>query len=314
MRMRRNPERLAWTVLIISLLICVTLGVSIPLAIRSYINNTTDTWAIKLKVQQGTILVRRPGTVDPIGDTTELDNLAEGSSIYADENALGLLTIQSPTDGSPLLIIQIYGSTNLIIDQSRSPRFSQSALPQRESLRLDGGRIRMSVTNGPDRPTAASVISPQAEAALIDGSCSVEVTNQEMQVTVRDGVAAVTAQGSTLTLNSSQRTRVVLGNPPDGILSPERNLIVDGNFRQTLTDNWVISNDLQQSTEAIGTVNVVVTGGRRFAVFDRQGVFHAETDLRQTINKDVRDFRSLKLHFVVEVIDQYVPICGQAGR
>jgi hypothetical protein len=311
--MRRNPERLAWTILIIALLICVTLGVSIPLAISSFINETADVSAIKLEVQQGTVLVYRPGTAEPIGVTTQLDNLLEGSAIRADENTQALLTIQSPTDGSTLLIVQIYGSTNLTIDQARSPRFSQSALPHRETLRLDGGRVRLSVTHGPDRLTEVNIISPQATTTLKDGSSSLEVTNEELQVTVRDGVADVSAQGTTLTLNSSQRTRVVLGTPPDGILSPERNLIVDGNFRQTLSDNWTITNDLQQPTESPGSVEVSVTGGRHSAVFSRQGVYHAQTDLQQVINKDVRDFRSLKLHFVVVVSDQDVPLCGQAG-
>jgi hypothetical protein len=311
--MRRNPERLAWSILIIALLICVTLSVSIPLAIRGFINDTADVSAIKLEVQQGTVLVYRPGTAEPIGVTTQLDNLPEGSSIQADENTQALLTIQSPTDGSTLLIVQIYGNTKLSIEQSRSPRFSQSTLPQRETLRLDSGRVRLSVTHGPDRLTEVNIISPQASTALKEGSCSLEVANEELQVTVRDGVAEVSAQSSTLTLNSLQRTRVVQGHSPDGILSPERNLIVDGNFRQTLNDNWVTTNDLQQSTESPGSVEVLVTGGRRSAVFNRQGVYHAETDLRQVINKDVRDFRSLKLHFVVEVFAQDVPVCGQAG-
>lgn len=311
--MRRNPERLAWTILIIALLMCVTLGVSIPLAVGGFINDSADASAIKLEVQQGTVLVYRPGTAEPIGVTSQLDNLPEGSSIRADENTQALLTIQSPTGGATLLIVQIYGSTNLVIEQTRSPRFSQSALPHRETLRLEGGRVRLSITPGPDRLTEVNVISPQATLALKDGLYSLEATNEELQVTVRDGGADVSAQGLTLALISSQRTRVVLGHAPDGILPPERNLIVDGNFRQLLSDNWNIANDLQQATESLGSVDVSVTGGRRSALFERQGVYHAETDLRQAINKDVRDFRSLKLHFVVEIFEQDVPLCGQAG-
>ncbi len=311
--MRRNPERLAWTVLTIALFICVTLGVSIPLAISSFINNSADVSSIKLEVQQGTVLVRRPGSVDPIGVTTQLDNLPEGSSIHADSDAQALLTIQSPAHDATLLIVQIYGSTDLSIDQSRSPHFPQSPLPHIETLRLDGGRLRLNVTHAPDRGTEVKVVSPQAVTELQDGSCSIDVTNDEMQVTVRDGEAVVTAQDQSLTLNSLQRTQVALGHAPDGILSPERNLIVDGNFRQPITSTWVITYDLQLPSESPGTIEVSTTGGRRAAVFDRSGVYHASTDLQQIINKDVRDFRSLKLHFVVEVFDQDVPICGQAG-
>ena len=48
-------------------------------------------------------------------------------------------------------------------------------------------------------------------------------------------------------------------------------------------------------------------------MFERQGAYHAETGIRQIINKNVRDFASLRLHFVVRVFDQDVPVCGQAG-
>jgi hypothetical protein len=311
--MRRNPERLAWTVLGISLLICVTLAISVPLAIRSFINDTADISRIKLEVQQGTVLVRRLSTDDPIGVTTQLDNLLEGTTIRADENVQALLTIESPNNGATLMIVQIYGSTNLAITLARSPRFQASGLPHREILTIDGGRLRVTVSPDIARPTDVRIISPQATTVLHEGSGSIDVTNDELQVTVHDGTADVTALGATVTLTQSQRTQVVLGQPPTGALSPERNLIVNGNFRDSLDGTWEISNDLQEPNESPGSVSILAESGRRLAVFDRSGVYHAETDLKQVIDKDVRDFRSLKLHFVVEVSNQDVPVCGQAG-
>jgi hypothetical protein len=311
--MRRNPERLAWTVLAISLLICVTLAISVPLAIRSFINDTTDVSRIKLEVQQGTVLVRRLGTDDPIGVTTQLDNLLEGATIQADENVQALLTIESPSDGATLMIVQIYGNTNLAIALSRSPRFQASGLPHRETLTINGGRLRVTVSPDVARSTDVNIISPQATTVLHEGAGSIDVTNDELQVTMSDGSADVTALGQTVTLTQSKRTQVVLGQPPAGVLSPERNLISNGNFRNILTGTWEVRNDLQQASELPGSVSILAESGRRLAVFDRTGVYHAETDLKQVINKDVRDFRSLKLHFVVEVSSQDVPVCGQAG-
>jgi hypothetical protein len=311
--MRRNPERLAWTVLGISLLICVTLAISVPLAIHSFINDTTDVSRIKLEVQQGTVLVRRLGTDDPIGVTTQLDNLLEGATIHADENVQAFLTIESPSDGATLMIVQIYGSTNLAISLARSPRFQASGLPHREALTIDGGRLRVTVSPDVARSTDVHIISPQATTVLHEGSGSFDVTNDELQVTVHDGTAEVSAQGATVTLTQSQRTQVVLGQPPVGVLSPERNLITNGNFRDILTGTWEVSNDLQQASEPPGSVSILAESGRRLAVFDRTGDYHAETDLKQTINRDVQDFRSLKLHFVVQVSNQDVPVCGQAG-
>ena len=110
-----------------------------------------------------------------------------------------------------------------------------------------------------------------------------------------------------------QRTVVKLNGPPSGVLSPERNLVTNGNFRLPLSGTWDIYNDLQNEREQPGTVTIQTVGGQRSAVFERQGAYHAETGIRQTINKNVRDFASLRLHFVVRVFDQDVPVCGQAG-
>jgi hypothetical protein len=52
--MRRNPERLAWTVVLISLVMCIGLTVSVPLTVGSFVNDSSDTGANTLEVQQGT--------------------------------------------------------------------------------------------------------------------------------------------------------------------------------------------------------------------------------------------------------------------
>src|SRR5512139_1620093 len=127
--MRRNPERLAWTVLLLALFTCIGLAVSVPLAVGSIVNDSSDTAAITLDVQQGTALVSRADSAEPIGVTTSLSNLPEGSSIRADENVQALLTIRSPHDNSILGTVQIYVSTDLAIERARSPRFQMSARP-----------------------------------------------------------------------------------------------------------------------------------------------------------------------------------------
>ena len=311
--MRRNPERLAWTVLLISLFVCIGLVIAIPLSIRSIINNSTDLASITLEVQQGTALVRRNGLDEPIGVTTQLANIPDGSTIRADENVQALLTIRTPNNQSTLLTVQIYGSTNLDIVRARSPRFAPSTLPHQVSMNIDGGRVRVGVTGGLDRPIDSQISSPHAAMQLQEGSYAIEVTNDETQVTARDGSATVSAQGTVLTVGSGQRTVVRLGSRPLGILSPENNLVVNGDFRRPLDTTWEVAHDLQEPTESPGAVTIVTDGGKRWALFERTGTFHAETDLRQAINKDVRGFRSLKLHFLVQISDHDVPVCGQAG-
>jgi hypothetical protein len=311
--MRRNPERLAWTVVLISLVICIGLTVSVPLTVGSFVNNSSETAAITLEVQQGTALVNRPDSSDPIGVTTALNNLIEGTTIRADPNTQGALTIRSPHDNTILETVQIYGNTDLTILRARLPRFQMSTRPHQIDLRTDVGRVRVNVAASGDRPIEAALTTPQAHTTLQEGSYSFEVSNDETQVTVRDGLAQVSAQGATQDVNPQQRTVVKLNSPPSGVLSPERNLVSNGNFRMPLAGTWDIYNDLQNESESPGTVTIQTVGGQPSAVFDRQGAYHAETGIRQAINKDVRDFTALRLHFIVRVFDQDVPVCGQAG-
>ena len=312
--MRRNPQRLAWTVLLVSLFTCIVLAVSVPLTVSSFVNNSVDTPVMTLDVQQGTVLVSREGAAEPIGVTTSLYNLAEASTIRADENGQALLTIRSPRDNAILQTVSIYGNTDLDIRQARAPRFQQSTRPYQIDLKVNRGRVSTNVANGNGRPIETMFITPQATTNLQEGSYSFDVNNDETQVTVREGLANVSAQGSVQTLNAQQRTVVKLNSRPSGILSPERNLVTNGNFRLPLDGTWEVYNDLQNTNELSGTVTIQTVGGQRSAVFDRTGAFHAETGIRQNINnRDVRDFRSLRLHFVVRVAEQDVPVCGQAG-
>jgi len=312
--MHRNPQRLAWTVLLASLFTCIVLAVAVPVTLSSFVNDSSDTVEMTLDVQQGTVLVSREGAVEPIGVTTSLGNLAEASSIRADANGQALLTIRSPHDKSILQTVAIYGNTDLDIRQARAPRFQQSTRPYQIDLTVNRGRISTNVADGNGRTIETTVLTPQATTGLQEGSYSFDVNNDETQVTVREGLANVSAQGSLQTLSPQQRTVVKLNSRPSGILSPERNLVTNGNFRLPLDGTWEVYNDLQNTNELSGTVTIQSVGGQRSAVFDRAGSFHAETGIRQNItNRDVRDFQSLRLHFVVRVSDQDVPVCGQAG-
>ena len=311
--MRRNPERLAWTILLVSLAFCLVLATSIPLAVRSLVNDSAQPLNMTLEVQQGTALVRVPGSDVPIGVTTAYPNLPEGAAITtADANTQALLTIRLPHNDAILQTVQIYGNTDVTVSQAQMPRFDMSTQPQRIRLSHNTGRLRLNVAGGA-RPLETTVSTPHAIAALHEGSYAVEVTSDETQVTVRDGQAQVSAQGVTREVNPQLRTVVRLNSPPSEALSPERNLVTNGNFRLPLEGTWEVYNDLQNPAEQPGTVKIQTIGGQRSAVLDREGAYHAETGIRQRIDKNVSGFTSLRLHFVVRVFRQDVPVCGQAG-
>ena len=102
------------------------------------------------------------------------------------------------------------------------------------------------------------------------------------------GTATVRAQGADLVLNSSQRTRVLPGNPPDETpLPPETNLIVNGDFSSTqpLSSTWDMTSTVDQPDEPLGMVTVVSGTNGYAALFQRTGIYHAETDLAQVVTQ-----------------------------
>jgi len=324
--MRRNPERLAWTVLLISLFVCIALAVAIPLAVRSFINDTVETASITLETQVGVALVDQPGLNATTGVTDEPKDLPEGSIIHNEQNTQALLTIRASRGGAVLLTAHIYGSAELKILQVQSPRYSQSVQPRHVSLAINRGQVRVDVAGNLDRAlethiellqlSASSV--PSATADLEAGSYSFDVSNTEMQLKVQAGTATVRAQGAVLVLNSSQRTQVLPGKPPEGLLPPETNLIVNGDFSSTqpLSSTWDMTGtvDLSHPNGPLGTVTVVSDLNGNAALFQRTGTYQAQTDLTQIIQDGtVKGFRSLKLRFTVQIDYQDVALCGAQG-
>jgi hypothetical protein len=319
--MHRNPERLAWTVLVISLLICIGLTITVPVAVSRFINDTTETTPITLEAWAGVPLVYPPSQDIPTGVTVRQDNLPARSTIRTDQNTQALLSIRARRNGPTLLTVQIYGSAELVIEKAQSPRYSQSVEPYRVHLSLKRGQVRVTVAgnNDLDRTLDAQLVAPvvTATAALETGAYSFDVSGNEMDLKVWDGRAAVHGeQGPILTLKPSQRTRVSLGESPDVALPPEQNLILNGDFRQPLTNVWEVTSKVDQlhPNDPLGAVAVVSGTNGYAALFQRTGTYHAETDLTQFTHTGVlTGFHSVKLYFDVQVDSQDVPLCGSQG-
>lgn len=312
--MRRNPERLAWTVLLLSFAACVSLTILTPLAIRSFLTDSTVPLDLILSVQQGTALVQRLNSTD-FGRITpdRPGKVLEGGTVLIDDSTLGVLSVRLPDSDSNLVDVQLYGNTDVTVTLASTPRFDNSSNPNLLQLFIGSGRIRVNVPNGLSRPTVVTVRSPQGEVTLSTGTYALEVSDQDLQVTVREGEAAVAAQGDVVHIASSQRAVVPLGRPPEGGLSGERNLIVDGSFSRADGSPWTIEHGPQDTTEAQGEVKFEPFAGRRAALFKRSGTSHAETRLVQNIDRDVTDAASLTLHFAVLIYDQDLLVCGQLG-
>ncbi len=312
-----SPERVAWAVMLLSFFICVTLAVGTPLTVRAFLRHATRGMPVTAQSLQGTALLAFPGH-EELAALTAARTLQPQVTVRTDNTSTAVLTVH-PANGNPrpreIASVLLYNNTEVTLLEARQPRFLRwSPDPARVRFRVEQGRVR--VVAGPfnHRPLQVRVETPHGDIAAEAASFSVYVTNQGMDVTVRQGWVNVTAQGLTVVVGEGQRTWVPLAQPPQSPVSAERNLIRNGNFTQPLETTWSVG-FLQPENVASGTVAVVEIGGRRAVQFSRmaeEGV-HTEAWIEQILNQDVQDVDSLVLRMDVRLLFQSLAGGGMLG-
>ncbi|MBS3783827.1 MAG: hypothetical protein KGY78_05250, partial [Anaerolineae bacterium] len=314
--MKNSPERLAWIVLLSSFFTCVTLAVMTPLGVRWYIRNAQATQQVSLQVQRGPLSMVRGGQGRPVSVAEDSDSVLEGSRITAPNSASGSVLIQPPESKgtAPIVTVQLYDETEIVLSSARSPRFDTSPLPHQIALEMVGGRIRINVFGESSRPTTVEVRTSYGLVRLKEGSYEVKI-NSLTESTVRYGEAEVTNRaGEALLLGPGERA--LMGTTAiDGPLTAARNLVENGNFEEPLDVGWESYSEQADSKQPPGEVDVAVASfgneERRVVEFYRDAVNHAEVGIRQDIGYDVRDFSSLELHMAVRIVSE--DILGHGG-
>jgi len=314
--MRKNPERMAWIVLLASFFTCISLVVAVPLGIRSYILHTMVPQNVTLEVQRGPLGVTLAGRGQPVAVDDQRDDIPE-RSILATYATAGRLVMHVPGDENSIVAtIQLYDDTEVVLVAARSPRFAASRLPHQVTLDVKTGRVRINASHDLDgRSTVVKVQTPQGVATLSEGSYEVKVNGTTTETTVRNGEAEIASQGGQVVqLGHSERAIIDSGQYGGQIVGPlpaARDLIVNGDFQGALESGWATYN--QQDEDPPGTVSIVTDEGREVASFYRSGSNHAEVGIRQSVNYDVRDFESLELHMAVQIVDENIVGYGGCG-
>jgi hypothetical protein len=279
------------------------------------LENTTSSQAITLVGSSG-VTVQRPGRTAP---ELNLTDIPVGSLISTPTNAQASLTFLSSGSRESVASIDLYGETQIEIRRAESPRFGDfSTRANTLVLVLTRGRMRVLTTSGGSRAVHIEVVSPPEVTTLIAErgvNASVVADFVSTSVTVREGQAAVQAQGQWLTLSKDQRAAVGPGDAtPNGPLPVERNLIRDGDFQEELGTHW--QKDIKVpaiATEPEGLVQIDTATGRRSTKFTRVGQSWGQVGLVQQLNEDVRGFSSLRLQLDVYLTYQDVGNCGAYG-
>jgi hypothetical protein len=239
------------------------------------------------------------------GSTTPIE---EAYTVSTDDTSQAILTFAD--DDSSLTM---YGNTSIILSETRQPRFSISPNPVRIAIDLQQGRVR--ATSSRSRSDVQlDVSTPYAEIELDQGSFSVEVSEEEVQITTRLGEANIVGKQRVVKLHQGERAVV----DAELLLAPlpaAQDLLEYNSFKPSEFENlWEIY--------SIDTIEGVTTTVET-TVFERRNVLrllsegqdnvHTETGVIQQVNKDVRDFQSLRISADVRLVRQSLAGGGHQG-
>lgn len=312
-RLRENPERLAWIVLLTSFAIFITLAITAPLSIRYALEVATVKQTAVLNPTQGTVLLYTPGAVEPIAITDLRDEVTEGSVVEAGDSPTQA-TVRLITEGDSdeaLGSVQLFSGTRLRIDRLRSPAFDVSSEPYQAQLTLDKGQTRVFTNSGQQRPLAVRIVTPHGEIDLDSGSYQITVGADQTDITVSAGQATLhKADRPPLVVAAGLRAWLTADALADQPVAAAQNLLRNGNFTESMKDSWE-SYVIAQSVTP-GKVSIMERDGRRVAYFVRQGEDNVPTEvgIRQHIGKDVNVYDKLVLQLDVKLLFQSLSGAG----
>lgn len=299
--MRRNPERVAWAVLLVAFGLFCAIIIIVPLSIRAHILGAVREQGAVVESLTGTVVVDPPvGTgAIPVGKGQSV-SIAPGTTIRVDESSEAVVRLFDHS------FMRLFSGSTVTLVRSEAPRFAASPLPNRVHLSLLGGHVQIGTALSVDAPLDFQVTTLQARSNLdADGSYAVVVTNDRSEIISYRGHARVTAMDQLVTLEGRARTAVAFGSPPDPPSDLARNLIVNGDLREPLSPAWRMFNDQGADGGSVdGTTEMVVDQGLPAARFFRTGAQgnHCETILEQTIDQAVPDpLTSLQVRATVKV-------------
>lgn len=310
-------SRLAWLVLLGSFFICVVITIAVPIGANSVLQNLTESLTIFVQANQGVV-----GLDDTTGDRTAL--LAGESGVYIEsgervltgDTATALIAVNPPDKDQLLARLQIYSNTDITLLEAATPRFPVSDKNHALRLKLDNGRLRLTVPQFGERPSQIMITTPQSNISIqSSGQYAIIVNNEETQVTVQAGEVMVTAvdEDASLHLIDNQRGVVPTGSGPVGPLETERNLIANGDFSQALNRWTIFPWNVERADQPAGQVRVLDAGDEPRLNISRQGIGHADVLLRQAINQDVAEIDSLRLLVTFRILNQSLEVCGIEG-
>ena len=316
---RLERQRLAWVIILGSFSICMVITIAIPFLMNATVQNATEQLGIYIQSNQGTVAIDDDGEGRQAVIAGEIGGVAEpDQTIRTGNTATGLMTISYPDSEELLARLQIYSNSEVHIEEASTPFFGFSSNENAIRLRLENGRIRVTLAENETRPTTVQILTPQGSVNIAEpGEHAIIVTNEDTQVTVQDGTAEIVAlaefNSDPLILNANERGTIPTGEGPMGPLETSRNLIKNGNFDDGVNSWTEFPWTVEIPTEPEGQMRVLDAGGESRINITRQGTGHADVLMRQNIGQDVSELENLRLLITFRILQQSLDVCGVVG-
>lgn len=317
-----KPERMAWVVLFGAFFACIAFALLVPALGYQFVRFSTDAQAAFLQAtgvtQEGVTPVRVnvPNASLPLA-IKDPAPVSENYNIITDktDSSRAFLTFFDSSTAT------IAPDTQLTLQQMRRPMFHWSDQPNSVTIEQTRGLVRYALVptwkhdGNPDgRPLQFLVRTPHFDAWLNPGGAySLSVSDDSSEIAVRDSGSAIvqSRDGSRqMVVGVGQRVVAekgqVLGEP----IPAARDLLANSTFVNTITCDpneigpWKCYSDQGGDGGNInGSIGIVNAGDRRAVQIKRSGSSQnsAITGIRQEINRDVSDFRTLTLSADVRV-------------
>lgn len=319
-----KPERMAWLVLFGAFGVCIALTLLVPFLGVQFVRFSTESQTALLQaigVTQGGVTpvsVNVPNAPLPIA-IKDPAPISEDNTIVTDKSdtSRAFLTFFDSSTAT------ISPDTQLTLQEMRRPRFTWSDLQNQVVVEQPRGLVRYAVAptwahpGNPDgRPLQFLVRTPQFDAWLDPGgSYSILVTDKTAEIAVRDGNATLQSRDGSQQLRVGLSERVVAeqGKPIAAPIAAAQDLLGNGDFAQRVTCDpneagpWRCFVDQGGDGGNInGSIGAVTSENRRAVQINRANSNQnsAITGIRQDIDRDVSDFRTLKLSADVRVDNQ----------
>ncbi len=315
-------ETVAWAILLTSFFVCLGLAIGAPLSARWLLLNTTRPLRIVIQPRAG-IVSQQQARSNATILLNENTDIAVGNTIRLSENAEAWLLFYHPDSNkegetaAPIITVQCYGETEVIIDSAQTPRFAMSQLPHMVTLNIRrGSNTQISVENN-TRSTVLRIQTPHGTADMGQGTYTVVVENDQTEFSVSSGQAHIPnpATGEKFVLAELQRAELTAEGLKE-IYTGERNILRNrnGDFEESLEGTWQVYTRTAFADTSGGTVRQTALGdNHKIILLTRVGQEFAETGITQEINQDIRGIKSLRVRARVRVDVQTLGVCGSLG-